>query len=294
MKQDELFYIKQPEDKKTIGQRLTEFQLRDLYCDQGKSLADIAKMFNCSNVYILMLMRQYDIPTRNRSAASAQAKRLDKGVRFTAVNDNFFKARTPQMAYVLGCIYSHGAIGKHSTSFSITHEDIEIVNKLKELLGSSHRIKQGKRKRVYTLNIGNMSMTRDLLAFGLSVNNNFERVFPMLEDNLYSHFIRGFFDCSGSVSEFTHLWRISFVSSSKLFVDNLQTVIRNYARTNKRPIYLYKYPEIHQVSYESRMDLNNIFQYMYDDYALEQRLYIPSQYHLFLKHIEISRFNEGL
>ena len=99
---------KKAPSKRKVADKLSPLQLKDFYCDQGKSLDDIGKMFGCSKVYVLQLMREYNIPTRNRSEASAQAKRLDKVVRFTEVDEKFFSERTPQMAYVLGCIYSHG------------------------------------------------------------------------------------------------------------------------------------------------------------------------------------------
>ncbi|MBM3143093.1 MAG: hypothetical protein FJ005_08685 [Chloroflexi bacterium] len=50
-----------------IKETLTPEQLRQLYVQEQRSLAEIAKQFGCSRQYVLTLCRTYGIPRRSRA-----------------------------------------------------------------------------------------------------------------------------------------------------------------------------------------------------------------------------------
>ena len=99
-----------------VRHRPTRDELHRLYVLEGHSLADIAAAFGLTRQRISQLMRDLELPVRDRGVARRLA--LDKGkvarkyhnadgssrtvvLRNTAVSAGFFRSWTPQMAYVL-------------------------------------------------------------------------------------------------------------------------------------------------------------------------------------------------
>jgi len=58
-----------------VKEALTPEQLRQLYVQEQRSLAEIAQQFGCSRQYVLVLCRTYGIPRRTRSQARREALR---------------------------------------------------------------------------------------------------------------------------------------------------------------------------------------------------------------------------
>ena len=267
----------------TIVSELSQEKLKKLYCDQSLSMGDIAKQFGCSRPYVLMLLRKYGLPIRNKSNARAEAKKKGKNVWFNAINENFFKNQTPEMAYVLGYIYSDGNIANGLNYFSISQKEPEILHKIKELMGSEHTIARKKTQELSVLTIGNKVMINDLLGLGLTPNKSLDVQFPILDKNLYSHFIRGYFDGDGSILLNNNSWRVSFVSGSKLFIEGLEGALSGYAGTSKRPIYTYLTGRAFQITYFRRADLGKIYDFFYDDISIQKGVYLCRKHESFLK-----------
>lgn len=186
------------------------------------------------------------------------------------------------MAYVLGFIYSDGNIGNLLDHFSISQKEPEILYKIQGLMSSEHKIPRRSKQELYTLTIGNKVMINDLLALGLTPNKSLDVKFPILDESLYSHFIRGYFDGDGSIC-FSTNWRINFVSGSGTFINELEEVLAKYAYTSRRNIYPHATARAFQLGYFSRMDLTLMFRFMYDPKTIEKGLFLKRKYELFLK-----------
>ena len=238
--------------KKAVISQLPEDQLKKLYCEQKMSMGDIANHFNCSRAYILELLRKYNLPIRSKSEARAEAKKQGKNVGFSSINEDFFKNQTPEMAYVLGFIYSDGNLSNQLDFFSISQKEPEILCKIKELMRSEHQIVRKTDQEIYVLTIGNKVMINDLLSLGLTPNKSLDVKFPVLRENLYGHFIRGYFDGDGSIFSDRKHWKLNFVSGSKNFMTKLEEVIGQYASVTKRPIYVYPNTNACQLTYQKR------------------------------------------
>ena len=266
-----------------IISKLPKEQLEDLYCTQKMSMGDIAKLHNCSRVYIMMLLRKHGLPIRTRSAARGEAKRKGKNVGFSAINDNFFKNQSPEMAYVLGFIYADGTLGNQLDNFSISQREPEILYKIKDLMSSEHKIVRKMKQELYTLTIGNKAMINDLLALGLTPNKSLDVKFPVLDTNLYGHFIRGYFDGDGSIYLCNGAWRISFVSGSECFLKTMETTLASLVGVSTRPIYASSVSKAHQLIYIRNLDLIKVFNFFYDDLSLGKGLFLSRKYERFLK-----------
>ena len=150
------------------------------------------------------------------------------------------------MAYVLGFFTADGNMvknkrGAHFIAIEITDRDI--LEKIKEAVGSNHKIGVKKRKfpekDAYRLQIGSKEMFDDLLRLGLMPNKSKTIDLPFVPDKYLSHFVRGYFDGDGCISygiynrkdrkSKNYLFGSRFTSGSKIFLENLLKKIRDNA-----------------------------------------------------------------
>lgn len=108
------------------------------------------------------------------------------------------------MAYVLGFLYADGNIiknkrGAHFISFYSA--DLDLIKKIKHVLGSEHKITL--RKSIsfknYSIQIGSKEMYQDLVNIGMKENKTARMKFPDMEEKYFPHFLRGYFDGDGNV-----------------------------------------------------------------------------------------------
>src|SRR3990167_6509207 len=96
-----------------------------------------------------------------------------------AVDHDFFKKWTPEMAYVLGFFAADGCMiknkrGGHFVEFHITDKDI--LEKIRAVLGSNHKISvqesNAQWKKIYRLQIGSKKIFEDLFQRGMTQNKS--------------------------------------------------------------------------------------------------------------------------
>jgi predicted DNA-binding protein YlxM (UPF0122 family) len=267
--------------KNAIISKLSAEQLKKLYCDEKLSMGDIAKSYNCSRAYIMLLLKKYNLPIRSKSVARAEAKKQGKNVGFNSINENFFKNQTLEMAYVLGFIYSDGNLGNQLDHFSISQKEPEILYKIKELMSSDHQIVRKTDQEIYILTIGNKVMINDLISLGVTPNKSLDAKFPALSENLYAHFIRGYFDGDGSIFYSGNSWRVGFTCGSRAFIYGLEEVFNKFVGVSKRTVSNHPTARAYQLVYFRRLDLVKIFDFIYDAVAIQKEVFLDRKYNLF-------------
>lgn len=151
------------------------------------------------------------------------------------------------MAYVLGFFTADGNMiknkrGAHFISIEITDKDI--LEKIREVLGSDHKISTRRRifpnKRIYRLQIGSKEIFNDLLRIGLTPNKSKTINLPSIPNIYFSDFVRGYFDGDGNVTISTYIRKdrnnkkrkiilSGFTCGSKEFLRSMHLKLREFA-----------------------------------------------------------------
>ena len=233
------------------------------------SLIDIARDYNCTRQYIHKLMKAYRIKRRDMSTARGLAFSQGKvihahedemgNVTTTTLpkrthNKFFFTSWQPDMAYVLGVIYTDGCIAQNLYSFKVAQKEPELLEKCLKLMDSDAKIvftkKRGIAGALYHFQINGKAIIKDLLKLGLKPNKSLSLDFPEIPSACVRHFIRGCWDGDGSVYWDRGLRRrprAYFGSGSKRFIEGLLKalvnlglpLVRIYTSTRSRNLYYY-------------------------------------------------------
>ena len=213
---------------------------------------------------------------------------------FKTKNENFFKNWTPEMAYVLGFFAADGNMvknrrGAHFISIEITDKDI--LEKIKEVMSSSHKITQRKRvnswKTAYRLQIGSKKMFSDLLNLGVTPKKSKTIDLPIIPDKYFAHFVRGYFDGDGNVVSgyFKKLDRKNksytlatrFTGGSYIFLKSLKDSLSRLIGVTGS---LYEREDACRLNY-SINDSKKLFRFMYADNKAKNLLYLERKYRIF-------------
>ncbi|MCX6790389.1 MAG: hypothetical protein NTV60_02565 [Candidatus Kaiserbacteria bacterium] len=161
-----------------------------------------------------------------------------------AVNKDFFKKWSPEMAYVLGFFAADGYMtlnerGAHFWNIQIT--DKNIVEGIRRTIQSGHkigvRVGKGNEKLMYRLQIGSKEMCGDLLKLGFTPNKTKSLSVPHVPKKYFPHFVRGYFDGDGNVwVGYVHKERETklrtirtvFTSCSEAFLEAMQEQLEGF------------------------------------------------------------------
>ncbi|MCS6306002.1 MAG: hypothetical protein H8K07_20405 [Nitrospira sp.] len=208
----------------------------------GQSLNDIAKHYNCTRQYIYKLMTYYGIGRRTNKEARILAIQQGKVsyalgdsssgssivLQRRVIDESFFKTWTPEMAWVLGVIYTDGCLGKPNRiskyHLRIDQKEPELLEKVLVHLKSNAKISFSPRRGIagalYTIRINNSEIYTDLQRLGLTPAKSLTLQFPSIPSPYVRHFIRGCWDGDGSIYlERGHIPSASYVSGSKDFIE---------------------------------------------------------------------------
>lgn len=279
-----------------ISHAISKDKLQHEYCALKNSLGDLARKYNCTRQYIAKLMNKYGINRRDKATARNLAvskgkvahTREDKFGNVVSVNlkshtfnKAFFKSWSPDMAYVLGVIYTDGCLDGKLSRFSVSQKEPELLEKCLRLMESDAKIvfteKRGIAGAIHHFDVYGKSIIEDLLKFGLKPNKSLTLEFPEIPLPYVRHFIRGCWDGDGSVYlEKNDLSRpnASFVSGSEKFATG---IFKNLVMLGMPNVAVHK--RTGKSSYQFRFrgpDCAKLFRILYDD--------VPESMYLNRKH----------
>lgn len=170
------------------------------------------------------------------------------------VDVSFFKKRTPEMAYVLGCFASDGGMflnsgGSKYVQFVST--DKRFLSNIRRSLKSKHKISDKKHanenwNRCYIVQIGSKDLFNDLEKMGFVPNKSKNLAMPAISDGLFCHFVRGYFEGDGCVWYGTYnkkgrktkpkLIQTHFICGDETFLRKLSDKLSKLARIGRGSI----------------------------------------------------------
>lgn len=189
-------------------------------------------------------------------------------------NSNYFQTiDSPDKAYWLGFLYADGYIGKGSEiRINLSSKDEEHLNKfLSAIEASNNKIHHSEKtisSKVFSqsyISLRDKKMCEDLKDKGCVNKKSFILTFPTekVPENLYSHFIRGYFDGDGSI-HFTQCgqakkpnYRISFCGTKDM-LEHIRAIL------GKDKLSLEKRENIYSLSINGNKQLEKILSFIYE------------------------------
>lgn len=153
--------------------------------------------------------------------------------------DFFHNIDTEEKAYWLGFIYADGWVNENEVSHSgvvgieLSIKDYNHLKKFNKSLSGNYRITTRWRPCLISnyntitemccVRIFSRKMMKDLESIGVTRDKTYTMTLPKIPDNLFKHFVRGYFDGDGSIYFHNNRVNCCFCSVSKIFLEELRT-----------------------------------------------------------------------
>ena len=231
-------------------------------------LKDVCNKYNISSATVYKYMKQHNIEYKNNHG------------RKNNFNEDYFESiDTEHKAYWLGFIYADGCVmntGSGNTKINrlqinISNKDIELLIAFcKDINYDETKIQTYEPKGTYSTNlmsrlsINSVKLCSDLAKWGVHPNKTGKlNKLPKLSKELMPHFIRGFFDGDGCI---TNGPQFSIIGDYN-FLSNLQTILMLNCKLNRTKLrdYPHKQCDIYDMQYGGINNCRKIYNYLYSN-----------------------------
>ena len=263
--------------------RLTHKEKTELFAkyETGKYTAvDLAKEYPVSSTAISALLKRHGYKAKSQSDLQRKYE----------INETYFDViDTEEKAYFLGFLYADGYnnTDRNSVNLSLTESDKDILVRLNNLLQpekplqyvntSSCKKTKGfeKSKNQYRLVVANKHISQKLTELGCGKAKTHNLIFPnenQVPINLQRHFIRGYFDGDGCVSNrvFSLVGTYGFLNTIQdIFINELELSKNKFDKRHKN-----RENNITSLRYCGSGNLKKIMKWMYENASiyLERKL----------------------
>jgi len=256
--------------KRVLNKELILQVLREKYESEGGE--QIAKDFEVPWGTVRSWASLLGLQSKEGSKRQARARSRNS----TSVNTGYFQGPwTPEMAYVVGYIYADGcnnekgksqAKGYRSLDFKCTEKDKEVIESIKKILDSKHKISNlpertnitSITKRAVSLQVSNTYLAKSLEErFGVVPRKSqIDVSFPLLPCTYEEHFVRGYMDGDGCCRE-----KLLGLYGSKNFITGIRDLVCSHVQVRKPPVL--KASSIWKVQWQARGDIKNLYHWLY-------------------------------
>ena len=213
--------------KTRIGGSVNTENVVEQWCQMyqnGMSLNDIAKLFNVRYTTVSKHLKNNGIT-------------ID---RYTYHFDEhyFDNIDTQEKAYILGLLWADGCnfTNKNSVILGLQEQDYELLEQINLLTKNERPLrkqnlskKNKKWKNFYKLVWQSQHLSNLLESYGMKNNKTLMLEFPnWMDNNLYSHFIRGYFDGDGCIS-LRNKDRSAVINmvGTRMFLDKVSSILKD-------------------------------------------------------------------
>jgi hypothetical protein len=182
-----------------------------------------------------------------------------------AVNENFFKHWSHEMAWVLGLFISDGTVNRTIHTISFSQNDKKILQLVARYMEADFILGPiGGTCTTPTLKINSKELKNDLKKLGITANKSLIVPFPNVPKEFLPSFIRGVIDGDGWVQKTGYVMNIT--TGSKLFAEGLLSVflswkLRSEISTHISPASI----PIYRVWVKGKNDLPKLAKIIYHD-----------------------------
>jgi hypothetical protein len=200
------------------------------------------------------------------------------------VNENYFSTiDTEEKAYFLGLLFSDGNVHAkyNSVVLKLQEKDKDILIKLSHIIMDKELLYKSEDN--YVLKFSSYKIKQDLIKLGCVPNKTFKLEFPKININLYSHFIRGYFDGDGSIVRYKNDFCISLISTEN-FCNSVNSIILEQlnivGKINKDKEMLARGNDITSILlYQGNRRVQKILDWLYKDATI----YLERKYQRYLE-----------
>jgi len=232
----------------------------------GNSSIKCAEKFSVCSQTVLNLLKKYNITFR------CPKRRLD------FFNQDFFEVIDSEAkAYFLGLIVADGNVYNSSLRIALQEEDCYILEMFLKYTKSTSTLKiirkssaKPHHKLLYRLSLTSKKLVYDLGKLGVIPAKSHYTYFPPIEEQYWSHFIRGVFDGDGSIfknmGKNSERYRIAFMGNVTL-MEKIQEILMKECGLDRTKMYKQacQKPNILMLSYGGNSQLKKIREYLYKD-----------------------------
>jgi hypothetical protein len=179
-----------------------------------------------------------------------------------------------EKAYFLGFLFADGCNTGKGVSIQLQVCDIRILEKLKAALRSEHKIgivrRTDGRKHAY-FSFCSRRLSRRLSELGCVPRKSFVLQFPeMLPVSQYRHFLRGFMDGNGYVTNIEKRngkyvnYRLS-IASTLAFCERIASIIRGRCKVHCT---VERNTSVYQICVSGRIQVRKVLHYLYKNAAI--------------------------
>lgn len=228
--------------------------------EKGLTTAQIAEILGCCHSNVSKRLKKLGIRYQ-RDYSKVRRSRIGRHL----IDTDYFKSIDSEAkAYFLGLMYSDGSVTKNQ--FYLKLKDEDIIQKFREELKSSAPIRRIEEPfSAYILTISCKELCNQLIKHGCVPNKTRTIQVPKLREDLYRHFIRGFFDGDGCLQLQDKIYhcRFDLTSASIKFLKEIRPMITQHAKTNGYLGKESKY-EVWHLNYSGHQ-VENILDWLYQD-----------------------------
>lgn len=162
---------------------LPESEVVALY-NSGLNTIEVGEKFNVGHAKIWRIIKKY---------GHIRPRKVYK------VNEDFFDAWSPDMAYTLGFITADGCICKEKRSVTMASNDPEVLEAIKIMMQSTHRIRPPKHDMTFQFGVFSTKIAQSLIKLGVGPRKSLTVDLPDVPDEFFWDFLRGEIDGDGHI-----------------------------------------------------------------------------------------------
>lgn len=240
--------------------------------------------YSCKKCNVQFTTRKKDQMYCSKSCANS----INTSKRKIEDTSIFFNGLNEVNTYILGLIYSDGCLSydKHTQRMRITisMNEKKLMQSINEIMTPYKKLYSYKHPNGNNITYSVISTNREDINFfkslGLTERKSLKLLFPHIDSNLKSHFIRGYFDGDGSIYKNTtttyynekitkyYYTNVSFATGSKQFAVELKDILEDQdiscrmvsdSRVNHNCWYVKIYSELY---------VKKFYEYIYKDALL--------------------------